>query len=253
MKLFDLNSKSFLITGASSGIGRATAILFSDLGANIIGIGRDKDNLQYTLNQMKNPQNHLMISLDITDFSGLEVLLSKTISEFGKINGFAHCAGISTTLPLKMIKPEKYDLFFHTNVLSALNISRIITKKGNIADNGASIVFISSVMSVVGEVGKSLYGLTKGALDAAVKSLAIELASKHVRVNSILPGVVETEMSKKAFFSQSPSDLERISKLHPLGIGQPMDLAAACAFLMSDAARWITGTNMIVDGGYTAR
>jgi len=118
---------------------------------------------------------------------------------------------------------------------------------------GGSIIFISSVMGVVGENGKTMYSMTKGALISAVKSLSIELATRKIRINAISPGVVETPMSKNAIYSRNEESLDKIKSLHPLGLGQPEDVANACVFLLSDASKWITGTNMLVDGGYLAK
>jgi NAD(P)-dependent dehydrogenase (short-subunit alcohol dehydrogenase family) len=152
-----------------------------------------------------------------------------------------------------MSKPEKMEEFFHVNVHSAFNLTRIITKPSGISEEGASIVFISSVMGIVGENGKSLYSMTKGALIAGARSLAIELAPRNIRVNCISPGVVVSPMSKGAVYSKDEESLNKIKGLHPLGLGHTEDVANACIYLLSDASRWVTGTNMVVDGGYTAR
>jgi NAD(P)-dependent dehydrogenase (short-subunit alcohol dehydrogenase family) len=152
-----------------------------------------------------------------------------------------------------MNKPEKMDEFFHANVHSAINLTRIVTKQSRKSEEGASVVFISSVMGIVGENGKSLYSMTKGALIAGARSLAIELAPRNIRVNCISPGVVESPMSKGAIYSRNEESLNKIRGMHPLGLGRPEDVANASVFLLSDASRWITGTNLIVDGGYLAR
>ena len=117
---------------------------------------------------------------------------------------------------------------------------------------GGSIIFISSVMGMVGETGKVLYGMTKGALIAGTKSLALELARKKIRVNCISPGVVVSPMSENAIYSKDEKSLQRIKDLHPLGLGEAEDVANSCIFLLSDAGKWISGTNLVVDGGYTA-
>jgi NAD(P)-dependent dehydrogenase (short-subunit alcohol dehydrogenase family) len=139
------------------------------------------------------------------------------------------------------------------NVYGAMNVTRLLTRRQNISPQGGSIIFISSIMGVAGENGKSLYSMTKGALIAGTRSLAIELAPRKIRVNCISPGVVETPMSNSAIYSQHAESLDKIRNLHPLGLGSPTDVANACTFLLSDASKWITGINLIIDGGYTAR
>lgn len=119
--------------------------------------------------------------------------------------------------------------------------------------NGASIVFIASVMSHVGEVGKTLYAMTKGALVSSAKSMAIELAPRNIRVNTLSPGVVKTPMSSKSAYSQNNESLSKIISKHPLGLGEANDIANACVYLLSEASKWTTGTNLIIDGGYTAK
>jgi len=134
-----------------------------------------------------------------------------------------------------------------------MNLTRLTVKQSNISGEYASIIFISSVMGMAGETGKSLYSMTKGALIAGVRSLAIELAPRNIRVNCISPGVVESPMSKNAVYSRNEDALNKIKAFHPLGLGQPEDVANACIYLLSDAAKWVTGTNLIVDGGYLTR
>jgi len=250
---FSLRNKIILITGASSGIGRQCAILCSRMGAVVIGLGRDKDRLSETQALLEEPDKHLFLPVDLLDHSALEDSISEAVSQKGKLNGMINSAGISTTLPLRMMKPEKMEAFFQTNVVAAINLARVITKPANISGEGGSLVFITSVMAIMGESGKSLYAMTKGAVLAAAKSLAIELAPKNIRVNCVSPGVVVTPMSKKSFYSQSEETLNYIKTLHPLGLGKPEDVAAACVYLLSDAAQWVTASNLVVDGGYSAR
>jgi NAD(P)-dependent dehydrogenase (short-subunit alcohol dehydrogenase family) len=223
------------------------------MGANVILFGRNPDRLNDTLNCMDNISNHLVYSVDLREYNKVEELIKEIVLQKGKMHGLVNCAGISNTLPLKMITPDKMDDFFHNNVLSSINITRFVTKQSSFSEEGGSVIFISSVMGTVGESGKTLYGLTKGALIAASKSIAIELANKKIRVNCISPGVVETPLSQKAVYSQNEESLTKIKNYHPLGLGQTDDVANACVFLLSDASKWITGINLFVDGGYSAR
>jgi len=251
MNPFSLSGKIVLITGASSGIGRECAILCSRMGAKVIVTGRDATKLNDTVNHLEVKSDHLGIISNLTDVIQTESLISEAIKKFGRIDGLVHSAGISTTLPLNMMKDKKLDEFFHSNVSSAINLTRLLVK--HMPADGGSIVYLTSVMAVTGESGKSLYSMTKGALLAAARSLAIELAPKKIRINCISPGVVVTPMSQKSIYSQSEEGIEKIKLLHPLGLGTPEDIAAACVYLLSGAARWVTGLNLIIDGGYTAR
>lgn len=249
---FSLAGKVIIVTGASSGIGRQCAISCSRMGAIIVLMGRDNERLMETLNSMENKDNHFVCSGDLTDYDNVAEKVRDIVNEKGKLSGLINCAGISTTLPLNALSPKNMEHFLRTNVIGAINLTRHVVKPLNFSDSGGSIIFISSVMGVVGEKGKTLYSMTKGALIPAVKSLALEFAAKKIRINCISPGVVETTMSKNAVYSQNKDSLERIRGLHPLGLGTPEDVANASVFLLSDAAKWITGTNLIVDGGYLA-
>jgi NAD(P)-dependent dehydrogenase (short-subunit alcohol dehydrogenase family) len=248
-----LENKNIIITGASSGIGRACAVHFSEMGAKILLIGRKEEELQKTKALLTNPESATILSLDLTHFEEVTEQFKKLLPAFGKVDGVVHAAGISTTLPFRNISVEKMNNFCHVNVIAALHLTQLIIKPGNISTVGASIVFITSVMSQVGESAKVLYSMSKGALLAASRSMAIELAPKNIRVNCIAPGVVETSMSQKAYYSQNEELKERVKSLHPLGLGSPDDIAKACLFLISDAGKWVTGTQLMIDGGYTAR
>jgi NAD(P)-dependent dehydrogenase (short-subunit alcohol dehydrogenase family) len=196
--------------------------------------------------------NHSFYVCDITNYTNLEPLINKAVDFSGKISGFVHSAGIESTLPINNVKPEYYDKFFSTNVISAFEITKIISKKKYLSSEGASIVFISSIMGLLGQPGKTVYCSSKGALISGCKALALELASKGIRVNCILPAIIKTEMTSKLFCSLSEESVNSIIKMHPLGLGNPEDVSNACIFLLSGASKWITGTNLIVDGGYSA-
>jgi len=151
------------------------------------------------------------------------------------------------------MQPSYYEEIFSVNVISGFELAKIISKKKHLGKNGTSFVFISSVMGILGQAGKVGYCSSKGALISGTKAMALELAKKNIRVNCVLPGAVETEMSKKMLEKLPEESKKSIINMHPLGLGRPEDIANACAFLLSDASRWVTGTNLIVDGGYSAR
>lgn len=250
--IYCLKDYTILITGASSGIGRQTAIDCSRLGANLILFGRSGEELEKTYNLLSKG-NHSFFLCDITKYSDLEPTIAKATVASGKISGFVHSAGIDSTLPINNIRPEHYDKFFSTNVISAFEITKIISKKKYLAPEGASVVLISSIMGILGQIGKTAYCSSKGALISGCKALALELVSKGIRVNCILPAIVQTEMSNELFNKLSEESIKAIVKMHPLGLGRPADISNACIFLLSKASRWITGSNLIVDGGYSAQ
>jgi len=249
--VFHLDNKVVLITGASSGIGRQCAITCSQYGAKVIIIGRNKERLIETFNSLEG-KGHLYYLLDITKYDQLEPVIQDAVQKIGPISGFIHSAGIEITKPLKVMNHEDYNNLFSVNVISAFEISRIILKKKYSAEN-LSLVYISSIMSIIGQPGKVGYCSSKGALLAGTKAMALEYASKNIRVNCVSPAIIETEMVKKLFDTISEESRNEILKMHPMGFGKPKDIAYACIYLLSDASKWITGTNLIVDGGYSAR
>lgn len=251
--LFTLTDKTIVVTGASSGIGRACALMCARQGARLVLMGRDAARLQQTLEMTGNETRHLTFQVDLCAHEAVEEGLTRLLPQMGRVGGVVHCAGISTTLPFKLVKDDKLQHFFDTNVFGAMHLTRCLMKPAFFEETGGSVVFIASVMGMVGSVGKSLYSMSKGALLAASRALALEYAPKNIRFNCISPGVVETPMSANAVYSRDEATLNQIRALHPLGLGQPDDVAHATVFLLSDQARWITGSNLVVDGGYTAR
>ncbi|MFT3682748.1 MAG: SDR family oxidoreductase [Ferruginibacter sp.] len=253
MDQFSLKNKNIIITGASSGIGKECAVHCSRMGAKLLLIGRNKETLEETKRSLQEPAAATIVVLDLTDFEEVTDTMGSAIKNFGTVDGIIHAAGISTTLPFRSISVKKMQDFLNVNVVAALHLTQLVIKPGNISSAGGSIVFLTSVMSQVGESAKVLYSMTKGALLSASRSLAVELAAKKIRVNCIAPGVVETPMSQNAYYSQNAELKARINAMHLLGLGKPADIANACCFFLSDASQWITGTQLVIDGGYTAR
>ena len=252
MGLFSLSNKTILITGASSGIGRSCAVQCSKMGASLLLMGRNVDELNRTVSELQPGTKVEMIVADFSKMIDLELLIAEKILTIGKIAGFIHCAGVEKTLPLKKQTSEVFQSIFDINVLAGFELAKIISLKKYKAEK-ASFVFIASVAGMVGESGKTIYSASKGAVISGARSMSMELARSDIRVNSISPAMVKTPILEKMFDGIGEEASQNIIKKHPLGIGEPEDVANACVFLLSDAAKWITGTNLVIDGGYTAQ
>lgn len=248
---FGLAGKTILVTGASSGIGRECALTLSGLGAHLILIGRNRERLMDAYRNLSG-EGHIYFSQDITHYDKLAGVIADSVEKLGRISGFIHAAGKEITLPLRSMKPGYYEDLMAINVIAGFELARIISRKNNFDSEGASFVFIASVLAKLGTAGKIGYSASKGALIPGVKAMALELASKRIRVNCILPGVVETKMVREMFRKLPAEAKATISDRHPLGLGTPEDIACLCTFLLSKGARWITGADLVVDGGYSA-
>ena len=245
---FSLKDKNIIITGASSGIGKQCAISCSEIGATIVLIGRNEERLIETYNCLK-AGNHLYFILDIKKYDEIENVIEKSVNKIGKISGLIHSAGKEITVPFNMMKPSFYEDLYAVNVISGLEFARIVSKK-KYSESLLSIIFIASVMGSFGNSALSAYCSSKSAIINASKSLAIELAQKNIRVNSVSPGFIkDTAMFDNIIKNISE---EKLLLKHPLGFGKTVDVANACIYLLSDASQWVTGTNLVVDGGYSA-
>lgn len=247
----NLSEKTLLVTGASSGIGQATAIAASRQNARVALVARDVAALHVTLQQLDG-EGHLVVPCDLSDLDGIGNMVRQVASEFRGIDGVAHAAGIHATAPLRAISSEQIRSLFDLNVGSAVMLAQAFRHKA-VRRPGASLVLMSSAVGVVGQPGVSVYSATKGAVQTLTKSLALELARDQIRVNCVAPGIVTTPMTDSIKAAIGEHSFEDVVKAHPLGLGDPEDVAAAILFLLSGASRWITGTSLTVDGGYTAQ
>ena len=242
--------KVVLITGASSGIGKQTAIFFSQQGARVVITGRDERRLADTYSQLTG-SGHIVLQANLDTQDSIELLVKQAVNSAGCLDGIVHCAGIQKTLPLKVLKESHFDEIFNVNVKSAQFLAKSFNKKGRFNPKGSSIIFLSSVAAICGEPAISTYAASKAALQGLSRSLASEMARLNIRVNCIAPGHVRTEMSEE--FSKQLTNEQHmlIVNRHPLGLGGTDDVAGSAAFLISDLAKWITGTTLYVDGGYS--
>lgn len=250
---FTLENKVIIVTGASSGIGAQCAIDCSKMGAKVVLVARNEERLKQTLSLMEG-EGHWVLPLDLSTSEGLKEAIKEVVGKVGKINGVVNCAGMSSVTPLKLVTDEWLDQFFRTNVYSAINLSKEVTRVGNYdKESGCSIIFLASIMGLCGEKCKTVYSATKGALIAAARSMACELAKNKVRVNVVSPGAIETPINAMLPHMADPVLRKELESKHLLGLGECADIANACIYLLSDAAKWVTGQNFIVDGGYTCR
>jgi len=245
---WDMGKRIVMITGASSGIGRETAILLSELGAQAILVGRNMDKLADTRNLM-NGTRHLVEAFDLNEIDAIDPWFRGITDNVGPLHALIHCAGVQKTRPLQTLKSKTTDAIMRVNVHAGLALARNFARKDS---SGGAIVFLSGGVALVGQPGVAAYAASKGAIVAMTKSLAVELAKDRIRVNCVCPGYVDTEMLEKVRNTLTPDQFSVLERMHPLGIGQPADVAYAIAFLVADTGRWITGTALIVDGGYTA-
>ena len=246
-----LSGKRILVTGASSGIGRETALHLSRYGAELIVSGRDEQRLEASLAALEG-SGHSLLATDLTDADSTAEAVQGIAASGGPLHGIVHSAGTSLVLPAKLTKSHHLDDLFGAAVRGALGIARAAGKKNVVADGG-SLVFMSSVSSLRGRAGMVAYSAAKAAVDGMVRALAAELAGRRIRVNSIISGAVATAMHNDFVESVNATLVENYRNLHMLGFGEPGDIADAATFLLSDASTWITGTSLVVDGGYTAK
>jgi NAD(P)-dependent dehydrogenase (short-subunit alcohol dehydrogenase family) len=248
---FSLEGRNFLITGAASGIGRETSIVLSNLGARLILLDINRDGLNETLRLCK-PSDRTMV-LDLTCSEIIKDELSKVVADFGKLHGFVHLAGKPYISPLKTINKEKCSEIFALNTYAAIELAKVFINKNIYIGEKGSIVLVSSVYGLVGSAANVGYAMSKSAIHGITKSLSIELAGKGIRVNCVAPGFVKTNMMTviNGTFPDEHTDL--LNKMHPLGLGDPEDVAYSIAYLLSDAAKWMTGSILNIDGGFTAQ
>jgi NAD(P)-dependent dehydrogenase (short-subunit alcohol dehydrogenase family) len=242
---FSLEGKTILVTGASSGIGRAIAIECSKMGAAVIITARNEERLNETLLQM-NGNKHSIIAADITNTADL----SKLINMSPVLDGLVNCAGLIKTLPFAFINMETLSSVMDVNFIAPTLLSAQFVKKKKFSKN-SSIVFISSISGVLCvTLANSMYSASKGAVNGIIKGMALDLASKNIRINSVNPGMVETHIYDAGIITAE--QLEEDKKRYPLKrYGKPEEVAYAVIYLLSDASSWITGSNLVIDGGYT--
>jgi NAD(P)-dependent dehydrogenase (short-subunit alcohol dehydrogenase family) len=243
---YSLEGKTVLVTGASSCIGRATAIECSKLGAKVVITARHEERLKETLSALEG-DGHQLILCEMTSDDDLTTL----VETVPVLDGLVCNAGINKLVPIRQLKAEDLNHIFEVNTFSSIILLQKLMKKKKLAED-ASVVYTSSISGIgAAAVGESMYIASKGALSAFVKAAALECSKKGIRVNAVCPGMVKTEMSDA--YDLNEGDNEDL-KNYPLGrYANPVDIAWAIIYLLSNASSWVTGTNLVIDGGLTTR
>ena len=244
---FSLVGKTILVTGASSGIGQETATACSKLGARVIVTARNQERLQETFDQLETiDEGHMQLLADMTSQEDLEQLIASLPS----LDGAVLCAGNSTTLPLQFGSRQKFDEMFDVNFFAPVELLRLMYKK-KVLQKGASVVMIASIGGTHSFMpGNGVYGASKAALNSVMKYAAREYASRKIRVNSICPGMVDTPLIHRGTITEE--QLAEDAKKYPLGrYGRPEDIANGAIYLLSDASSWLTGHDLVIDGGFS--
>ncbi len=245
-----LEGRTILVTGATSGIGKATAIYLSKLGARVVASGRNQERLDQVMAELDGT-DHIGRLFDLSDLDAIVPWLKALCAEIGPLNGIAHCAGVQATRPIQAVKPDFVMDVLTQNLGAALMLAQAFRLKA-CHGSPASLVYCSSSAALRTAPGNVVYASSKGGIVSAVKGLGVELVRDGVRVNAVAPAMVDTPMSDQFRTILSEENFQRVVDMHPLGLGRPDDVAAAIAFLLADTSRWITGSILSVDGGFLA-
>lgn len=246
--LFSLTGKTILVTGASSGLGKQTALTVSRHGAQVVITGRNPEKLHETFEHLDPgtaDAGHQQVVADLTLPSAIDELTNR----MPMLNGVVFSVGISDILPTKFLTGKEIEKSFSTNFNSAVLLMAALQKKKKLQNQRCSIVFISSISTRYPFVGGAMYISSKAALEAFARILGMELSPKGIRVNCVSPGFVRGPMLDQSQEQLSGEIIAKIEERQPLGIGEPEDVANTIVFFLSDASRWITGTNLFLGGG----
>ncbi|SQA78039.1 3-oxoacyl-[acyl-carrier-protein] reductase FabG [Capnocytophaga ochracea] len=242
---FSLENKTILVTGASSGIGKAIAIECSKMGAQVVITGRNEQRLQETYKQLEGTQPAYIVA-DLTKKEDIETL----VNQIDGLNGLVNCAGLTIPKPFKFLQEEDIQEVMTVNFNAPLLLTQLLIKKKKL-QKASSIVFISSISGTkVSAIAESVYSASKAAIDGFCKGLALELAPQQIRVNTVNPGIIETNIFSGGQISEEQLQ-QNITKYPLKRYGKPEEVAYAVVYLLSDASSWVTGSNLLIDGGYT--
>lgn len=244
MNIIDLTGKSIVITGAGSGIGRETAIVASKQGARVILLDLSLEGLQETYS-MLDGEGHTIHQIDLSDNDSIAPLVKEIVDSYGRINGLVHCAGISSRKPLNVLTKDGFGKVMDVNFYSFVELVRQTCKKKSFVEGG-SVVVMSSISSIKGYKAKTEYCVSKAAIDSFVRCMALELADRRIRINSVMAAEVLTPLALKA--REINAEVGASNFEAPLGPSEPYEVANLICFLLSDATKTISGTSVLIDG-----
>jgi NAD(P)-dependent dehydrogenase (short-subunit alcohol dehydrogenase family) len=247
----EFGERWIVVSGASSGIGRAVAVDLAKRGARVVLMGRRAEELEATSKLCGGSSRAEIVAIDLSHTDEIALAVAAVVKKIGRVYGFCHSAGVVQTLPLSAMTSERLRSMMDVNFLAGLELARAITRRDSMDTAGGSLLWIASVYAHVGAPGQVGYCATKGAITAAIRSMALELAPRKIRVNSLSPGFVRTPMTDASGSRMSEEQWARIVDMHPLGTGAPEDVARAAAFMLHPSNTWVTGADLIIDGGYT--
>ena len=245
----DLSGRNILVTGASSGIGRGTAVLLSQLGASVILVARREDKLEETRSMMHG-DDHVIAPFDLTNIDKIPQWMRSLTSSEKRLHGLVHSAGLMHIRSIREVDNDALNEMMAINFNAAYSLTRGFRHR-KVRAEVSSIVFLASVSGLIGQAGNTAYSASKGALISVARALAMELAREQIRVNCVAPALVESDIVDHMGGTLTPEQFQKIEDKHVLGLGKVEDVANAIAFLLADTGRWITGTTLILDGGYT--
>ncbi len=244
---FDFSGKRYIVAGASSGIGRATAVMLSEQGAEVCLLGRNNIKLEETLSLMEGSGHKIYIK-DFSEAGGFKEIYDDIISDGHKIDGLVYTAGIAKILPVGMLSKSSMDESMTTNLYSFVEMASLLSKKKY--HDTASIVGVSSISALYPQKCQGVYVASKSAMNSIVMSMAIELAEKNIRINTVMPSSTNTPMLREAFEGKSDEEIDRLTNKQVLGLVEPEDVASVILFLLSDASKMVTGRALYADAGY---
>ena len=240
----------YIVTGASSGLGEATALLLNELGATVIGIGRNIERLERMKARCKYPENMFLESKDLTeDIEGLPKYIKELKDKYGKFSGMAYCAGKLGIYPLKMLDFDNTIKVFNINYFAPIFMTKGFVDRRNNVGVGASCVYISSMDTIIGTRGQSIYSGTKAGLVASIKAISKEVSGQGIRMNCVMPSMIKTSMTIDRFSNLTGVTEDMQKDSYPFGWGEPNDVANMIVYLLSDKAKFISGQNYIIDSG----
>lgn len=249
MSLFS-SEDIFLVSGASRSIGKSIVYKLLEEGAKVAAIARSAEGLEQMKNESPAPENVFVYPADLTDTASIVPLVKRVVAECGRLKGMVHCAGILQTISFGSLKNRDKELF-ELNFHAGAELARGFSDRKACVGKGSGVVFISSIASEKAFPGGAVYAASKGAVNSLTLSLAGELAPRGIRVNAVLPGFVKTDMLDEMVQLHGEEIIARLEAQYPLGMGEPEDVAETVAFVLSDKAKWMTGSLIKIDGGGT--